>query len=186
MHIILGVVGLVVAAIVIFNLVSRNAGDVVDNARGLANLPRRLRWQARQRRLSIRSLEDPREAAVVLLLGIARASGDISSAQKESIADFAVHEFGMPRNEASDMILLANFMLRDVFDVADELRGILAPLEDKLGMDERHRLIDAARRVAGADGAAAGEAALALIDTVRQKLLPEALAAASVQTGSPA
>ena len=30
----------------IFNMISRKAGDAVDNARGLANLPRRLRWQA--------------------------------------------------------------------------------------------------------------------------------------------
>ena len=186
MHIILGVLGAVVAAILIFNAISRNAGDVVDNARGLANLPRRLRWQARQRKLSIRTLEDPQEAAVVLLLGIARASGDISSAQKERIADFAVREFGTPRDEALDMILLANFMLRDVFDVADELRGILAPLEKHLGMDERRRLVDAARSVAEADGVAAGESTLALIDTVDRKLLPEALTEASPQTESPA
>lgn len=186
MHIILGALGLIVTAILLFNVISRNAGDVVDNARGLANLPRRLRWQARQRKLSIRSLEDPREAAIVLLLGIARASGDISSAQKEMIAAFADREFGTSRSESQDMILLANFMLRDVFDLNDQLRSILAPLQAHLGMDERRRLIDAARGVAEADDSAAGASVFALIDTVKQRLLPELPKADSVTTESPA
>ena len=84
------------------------------------------------------------------------------------------------------MILPANVMLRDVFDVfdvADELCGILAPLEKHLGMDERRRLVDAARSVAEADGVAAGQSTLALIDTVDRKLLPEVLTAASPQNG---
>ena len=89
MHIILGILATVAVLFFVFSRISRNAGDVVEDARGLANLPRKLKWQARQRRTSIRALEDPREAAVVLLLGIARTSGDISSAQKGVIAAFA-------------------------------------------------------------------------------------------------
>ena len=171
MHIILGILGAIVAIIIAFNYLSRNAGETVDNARSLANLPRRLRWQARQRRLTIRALEDPREAATVLLLGIARASGDISSAQKQAITVFARTEFGMPQTEAQDLVLLANFMLRDVFDFDQEVRHVLAPIENHTGPEERRRLIDAARRIASVDGPAA-DAALALIDMVEQRLLP--------------
>ena len=93
MHMIIGILAGLAALFLIFNMISRSAGDAVDNARELANLLRRLRWQARQRRLSVRALDDPREAAVLLLSGIARSSGDISSAQKEAITAFVVREF---------------------------------------------------------------------------------------------
>ena len=172
MHIILGVLATVAALFFIFSRISRNAGDVVDDARGLANLPRKLKWQARQRKASIRALEDPREAAVVLLLGVARTSGDISSAQKAVIAAFAESEFGITRNEARDLILLAHFMLRDVFDFDNELRNVLAPIETHTGPNERHRLIEAARAVAEADDGSADEPALALIAAVEHGLMP--------------
>ena len=173
MHIILGILATVAALFFVFSRISRHAGDVVDDARGLANLPRKLKWQARQRRTSIRALEDPREAAVVLLLGIARTSGDISSAQKGVIAAFAEGEFGISRDEARDLILLAHFMLREVFDFGDELRNVLVPIETHTGPAERHRLIEAARAVAEADDGSADEPALALIAAVEQKLMPQ-------------
>jgi uncharacterized tellurite resistance protein B-like protein len=171
MHILLGILFGIAALLYVFNMLSRNAGEAVDNARGLANLPRRLRWQAQQRRASIRALEDPREAAVVLLLAVARATGDVSSAQKQAIAGFAIDEFRVGAREAQDMILLAGFMLRDVFEFREELRFVLAPLDKALGPAERSRLLEAAREVAEADGTTAEGAALELIEAVRQALL---------------
>ena len=170
MHIVLGILVAVVGVIVLFNFLSRNAGEAVDNAKELARLPRRLKWQARQRKLSIRSLEDPQEAAVVLLLGIARQSGDVSSAQKQAIGRFAQTEFAVTEDEAHELILFAGFVLRDVFEFSGELRNVLEPISTNASDDARHRLVAAARSVAEADGSPPDSATAGLIDAVDSRL----------------
>ncbi len=179
MHIVLGILVAVVGAVVLFNVLSRNAGDAVDNAKELARLPRRLRWQARQRKLSIRALEDPKEAAVVLLLGIARQSGDVSSAQKQEIGRFATTELSVTEDEAHELMLFAGFVLRDVLDFGGELRNVLGPISANTGPEERHRLISAARSVAGADGSPTDTATAGLIEVVERGLVEKTPATSS-------
>ncbi|MCB9959442.1 MAG: TerB family tellurite resistance protein [Rhodospirillaceae bacterium] len=175
MHIIVAMVAVVVGLIFALNYISRNAGETADNVRTLANLPRRLRWQARQRQLSLRTLDDPREAAVTLLLGVARATGEVSSAQKQIITGFAEREFQATRTDAQDMVLLAGFMLRDTYDVGEELRAILAPILAKVGVEERQELSAAVHRIAKADGPPDPKVA-DLLAAIDQRLLPSVAA----------
>ena len=176
MHILLAILGGVAALVFYLAMISRNAPDAVDSARTLANLPRRLRWQARQRKLSVRALEDPREAAVVALITVARSSGDMSSAQKDQILDFATREFSLSRSDAQDMMTLCLFMLRDTLDPMAEMRHILQPLQAQVAPDERSRLIDAAVAVANADGGEPGDATMALVERLEDGLIGEAAA----------
>src|SRR5690606_12995385 len=85
MHIILAILGaLGVAAMIAWriSIAIHAAREIGDAAQGLANLPRKMRFQSRARREGVEVIADPREAATLLMLSVARAGGEVTASQK--------------------------------------------------------------------------------------------------------
>ena len=63
---------------------------------------RRWQWRKHLRRQPIYQLDRPMDVAAVLLLGVAKADGDITSDQKRELQAMFQSEFEISRDEAAD------------------------------------------------------------------------------------
>ena len=93
MHILIGVIGAIVAIVFfVYRLtyVAREGQEVISDAKGFV---RRQRWNARHRHNPLDEIEDTREIGVLLMTEIAKYKGALTAAQQKKIAELAQHHF---------------------------------------------------------------------------------------------
>jgi uncharacterized tellurite resistance protein B-like protein len=95
----------------------------------------------------LRAVEDPRDAAAVLMLLIARQNGDPTREQIALIEDKLRTVFGLA-HELTERMTQARFIAREAIDF-DQAAGVFAALfKKKLTADERYQLVDMLEEVA--------------------------------------
>ena len=97
------------------------------------------------------------DVAAVLLLGVAKADGAITSDQKRELLAMFQSEFSISRNEASDLLLASSHLIRDEIYLVDHLDKILARSADRFEPDAIGSLLGMMRKVAALDGSINGE-----------------------------
>ena len=123
---------------------------------------RRWKWTRTHGAKPIYRLERPMDVAAVLLLGIAKADGTITSDQKKILLEMYQREFEISRDEASDLLLASSHLIRDEIYLVDHLSKILAPSAQRFEPDAIESLLRMMRHVAALDGS---------INTEQQKLI---------------
>jgi uncharacterized tellurite resistance protein B-like protein len=113
---------------------------------------RRWRWNRTHGTKPIYRLDRPMDVAAVLLLGIAKADGAITSDQKRELLALYQAEFEISRDEASDLLLASSHLIRDEIYLVDHLDKILAPSAERFEPDAVASLLRMMRRVAVLDG----------------------------------
>ena len=113
---------------------------------------RRWRWSREHGTKPIYRLERPMDVAAVLLLGIAKADGAITSDQKRELLSMYQGEFEISRDEASDLLLASSHLIRDEIYLVDHLDKILARSAERFETDAIASLLRMMRRVAALDG----------------------------------
>lgn len=93
------------------------------------------------------------DVAAVLLLGVAKADGAITTDQKRELLALFQSEFQIGRNEASDLLLASSHLTRDEIYLVDHLDKILERSASKFGSDEVASLLRMMRTLAVQDGA---------------------------------
>lgn len=116
MHII-GIIIAIVSAILLWQWRARRAaeaarelGNMVQTA---ANLPRRLAFKRQSGKSGLKLVDDPREAAAVMMMEIARADGETSAEAKSVMRDIMVDEFEVETDDADALLTHAGFLLRN-------------------------------------------------------------------------
>lgn len=89
------------------------AGELEGAPRTPANLPRRLAYKRKSGKRGFALVDDPREAAVVLMVEIARAGREMSRAAREVIDDLIGSEFRLQSEDADALVAYAIWLLRD-------------------------------------------------------------------------
>ncbi|MEM0986426.1 MAG: TerB family tellurite resistance protein [Pseudomonadota bacterium] len=89
---------------------ARELGDMVQTA---ANLPRRLAFKRKSGKSGLKLIEDPREAAAVMMLEIARADGETSAEAKSVMHTIMQEEFEIDPADADALTTHAAFLLRN-------------------------------------------------------------------------
>jgi uncharacterized tellurite resistance protein B-like protein len=97
------------------------------------------------------------DVAAVLLLGVAKADGAITSDQKRELLAMFQSEFSISRDEASDLLLASSHLIRDEIYLVDHLDKILARSADRFEPDAIGSLLGMMRKVAALDGSINGE-----------------------------
>jgi uncharacterized tellurite resistance protein B-like protein len=97
------------------------------------------------------------DVAAVLLLGIAKADGEITSDQKRELLAMFQGEFGISRDEAADLLLASSHLIRDEIYLVDHLDKILERSAGRFEPDAVTSLVRMMRRVAALDGAIQAE-----------------------------
>jgi uncharacterized tellurite resistance protein B-like protein len=118
---------------------------------------RRWKWSRTHGLKPIYRLERPMDVAAVLLLGIAKADGTITSDQKRVLLEMYQSEFEISRDEASDLLLASSHMIRDEIYLVDHLDKILAPSAARFEGDAVASLLRMMRKVAALDGSVNAE-----------------------------
>ena len=123
---------------------------------------RRWQWTRTHGGRAIYKLDKPMDVAAVLLLGIAKADGEITSDQKKELLAMFQSEFSISRDEASDLLLASSHLIRDEIYLVDHLDKVLARSASRFEPDTVASLLAMMRRIAALDGS---------INAEQQKLL---------------
>jgi uncharacterized tellurite resistance protein B-like protein len=113
---------------------------------------RRFQWSRTYGGRAIYQLERPMDVAAVLLLGVAKADGAITSDQKRELLAMFQSEFSISRDEASDLLLASSHLIRDEIYLVDHLDKILARSAERFEPDTVTSLLAMMRKVAMLDG----------------------------------
>jgi len=123
MHIIIGIITAVAG--LIWALVSlQRAGFNLSSLNPFA-LYRRIMWKKKYTAKPLYNIENPMDAAAVLILGVAKCEGEISIEQKQAIQAIFVNEFKLSDSEASDLFVASSYLIRDEVYIVDKLDKIL-------------------------------------------------------------
>ena len=116
MHIIAILIA-IVTAIGVWQWRVQRAREIVDEmgelAATAANLPRRLAFKRRSGKRGLSLVEDPREAAAVMMYEMAREGGDVSLASKEVMRELMMDEFEITEEDADALVHHASWLLRE-------------------------------------------------------------------------
>jgi uncharacterized tellurite resistance protein B-like protein len=123
---------------------------------------RRWQWRRTYGGKPIYKLDRPMDVAAVLLLGIAKADGAITSDQKRVLLDTFQKEFEISRDEAADLLLASSHLIRDEIYIVDHLAKILEPSAQRFEPSAVASLLAMMRRIAALDGS---------INSEQQKLI---------------
>jgi hypothetical protein len=96
---------------------------------------RRFQWSRTYGGRAIYQLERPMDVAAVLLLGVAKADGAITSDQKRELLAMFQSEFAISRDDASDLLLASSHLIRDEIYLVDHLDKILARSAERFEPD---------------------------------------------------
>jgi uncharacterized tellurite resistance protein B-like protein len=117
------------------------------------------RWQWRQTygNKPLYMLDRPIDAAAVLVLGMAKAEGEISSEQKKALQELFQSEFDISRDAASQLLLASSHLIRDELSLVERLDKILEPSAARFEREAADSLLSMMRRIATVDGPMNGE-----------------------------
>ena len=79
----------------------------------VANLPRKMRFKNKAGKGGLAVVDDPREAATILMLEIAQARGTLTEKQEASIRGEIMHHFEFPEGDANALIGQAGWLSRN-------------------------------------------------------------------------
>lgn len=118
---------------------------------------RRWQWRKTYGGKPIYKLDRPMDVAAVLLLGVAKADGDITSDQKRELQALFQSEFDITRDAAADLLLASSHLIRDVIYIVDHLDKILERSASRFEPAAVSSLLAMMRRVAALDETINGE-----------------------------
>jgi uncharacterized tellurite resistance protein B-like protein len=149
-HIIIAVITALAGLIWALNSLQRSGFNL--NALNPFLAYRRWQWRRTYGGRPIYKLDRPIDVAAVLLLGIAKADGAITSDQKKTLLEMFQSEFDISRDEASDLLLASSHLIRDEIYIVDHLDKILERSAERFEPEAVASLLAMMRRLAAMDG----------------------------------
>lgn len=150
MHIVIAVITAVAGLLWALNSLQRSGFHFSSLNPFLAY--RRWQWSRTYGGRPIYKLDRPIDVAAVLLLGVAKADGAITSDQKRELLAMFQSEFSISRDEASDLLLASSHLIRDEIYLIDHLDKILERSAERFEPDAIGSLLRMMRKVAALDG----------------------------------
>jgi uncharacterized tellurite resistance protein B-like protein len=111
---------------------------IADELAGLtataADLPRKLALKRETGRARLDRVEDPREAASILMLNLAQANGPVSAVCKATIHDIILSEFQLTDADADALITHAGWLLRGAQEAGEVMRDMTVRILESPGI----------------------------------------------------
>lgn len=134
------------------SIAMRAARDIGDAAQTVANLPRKMRFQSKAGKQGLMLVTDPREAATVLMLCVARAAGEVTASQKLVIRQQIVRRFDLDEKTADELLTHVTWLSKDAPDPFSPIPRMVKLLHKTVSTKELLELEDMLHAVARADG----------------------------------
>ncbi|GGB80687.1 hypothetical protein [Glycocaulis alkaliphilus] len=119
MHIVMAILGVLGTAAFIFwriHIASQAARDLADLAGEAANLPRKMRFRSKANRRAVETIDDPREAAAVLIFGVAACAGPITEPDRAAMTHDMARLFGISEADATELAARAAWHVSGMVD----------------------------------------------------------------------
>jgi len=138
MHFVIGVLIAIASLIYWLGMASRGAREIGSLASDVKNMPRRRRFQKNASKEALDIIEDPVDAAVILMIAVARSDGGgrVSAEEDAMICTLLQETMQWPKDEAANLLLqlkalTSHVILQDtlLFRMIDVLRGQISPDE---------------------------------------------------------
>jgi uncharacterized tellurite resistance protein B-like protein len=155
MHVVIAAITAIAGLLWALNNLQRSGFHLSDLNPFLAY--RRWQWRKTYGGKPIYRLERPMDVAAVLLLGVCKADGAITSDQKKNLLDLFQREFQISRDEASDLLLASSHLIRDEIYLVDHLDKVLERSASKFDPEAVTSLLRMMRHLAASEGAMNGE-----------------------------
>ncbi len=153
------ILGLLLAAIGVIGVVlwrmqqAANATrDLADAAGEVRGLVRGWQWRRKAHVHPLDLVDDPREAAVVLMASVAQADAAISERERAAIVQLIKQHFGATDAQADELLARARWLIRETTDPAEVMRRMTRVVREKIGHAERGELLQMLDAVSAADG----------------------------------
>ncbi|MEQ9436768.1 hypothetical protein [Hyphomonas sp.] len=108
MQFLIGILGILVAIGIWswrLRMAREGARAAADMARTAASLPRRMAFKYRSGRNGLDLIDDPREAAAIMMMELARArGGPLTDRQSDSMTEEMMQHFNFTRDEAHELV----------------------------------------------------------------------------------
>lgn len=150
MHILIGI--LTAVAGVIWALYRLQNSGVDLNSFNPFYWARRRKWEKQLGTKAIHRLENPMESAALLVVASAQLEGEITREHKAEIVTLFKSEFGINEQAAVEYYALSSHMLREVMDIAAEVKHILAPSMKQYQSHHKASLLKMLKTVTAAEG----------------------------------
>lgn len=150
MHIILGALGSLVTILYLLDRLGIDLGGLNPWL-----WRRRKRWRDQLEGNPIFSITSPMEATAVLLTGVAKADGDLSSNEKSEILGIFESEFSLSKREAADLLSAAAYLLGRGDEFRSNVSAVIAPSLDSFTKAQADSAVELMQKVAhlGSQGA---------------------------------
>lgn len=169
MHILLGLLGVIVTLVI---LLKRLADAGIDLAGLNPFLWRRRRnWRLKVEGDPIFAIEQPRDMAALLVTGVAKADGSMSSEEKRAILNEFETAFSLDAKGAAELLGASDYLLGDGEALRKQTAAVLKATREKFTGEQVDSLFEMINRVATVDGAPTS-AQVALIAEIKRLLTP--------------
>lgn len=155
MHILgalLAAIGVILAILWRMQQASHAARDVAETAGEAKGLFRSWMWRRKANVNPLDLVDDPREAAAVLMTAVAQADAAISERERASIETQMRERFDATPVQAEELLARARWLTRNATDAAEVMRRLTPVIRTRLGPKEQGELIAMLEAVAAADG----------------------------------
>jgi uncharacterized tellurite resistance protein B-like protein len=145
----LGVIGVILWRLHMAAEAAKGLAETASDARGLV---RRWRWRRKLATNPLDLIEDPREAAVAMMVAVAQSDGAMTDRERQVIITELVARVGATERQAEELLAHGRWLTREVQDV-DYCLDKLAPLIKRQCSPEQHRdVVDMLHSVASVEG----------------------------------
>ncbi|MEM9705966.1 MAG: TerB family tellurite resistance protein [Pseudomonadota bacterium] len=171
MHIIIALVTAIAGllwAISRFSDAAQSGRDAIGDVRGLW---RSGQWSRKVSQRLIENLEDPREAAAILMYQTAEYDGAVTERQIVRITGLMAKAFETDKETTDALYAFARMAVGQVTDAGGALRKLLEPIKDACSEEEKRDLIGILKEIAEVEGPANDHQKRFLAD-VERRLFP--------------
>ncbi len=166
----------IASAIFWISRAARGVGDVADAANNLANMPRRMRFKNKADKRGIDLIDNPMEAATILMVSVAKLSdyaaahdGLISGSSTGRIIETLKSYMKISAVEADELLTQMRWTVKDLSQPDTALAPMTNILSKQIVRAEADDLSDMLRKISHADGEPNPEQR-AFITRVRERL----------------
>jgi hypothetical protein len=146
MHIILAFLGTIITILVLLNRLA-DAGIDVGGLNPFLWYRRR-KWRKTYEGEPIFKISNPMELAALLVVGLAKVDGDISTEEKHAILRTFEDEFKLSKSDASGLMSSSVYLLGRGDEFRDSLENIIKPSIEKFSDEQLQSTVEMLRQVA--------------------------------------
>ncbi len=148
----LGVIGGLGVRVWRISMAIQGARAIGEAAGEVANLPRKMRFRSRANQKGLSVVDDPREAATILLLGIARSGGEVTVEDKAGIRAEMMRRFELAESDANELLARAAWLSEGLHNLDDGIARMTQVIARATSPRELSELAGMLETIASADG----------------------------------